>query len=640
MTVQEGRSRRPKYVIAGTAGHIDHGKTALVRALTGIDTDRLEEEKRRGITIDIGFAHLELDSGVLLGFVDVPGHERFVKNMLAGAGGIDLALLAVAADESVMPQTREHFEICRLLGVRRGLVALTKIDRAEPDLVELAKLEVAEYLKGSFLEGAPIVPVSAKTGAGLDELRRALDEAAAGVEARDPEGRLRLPVDRVFVMKGFGTIVTGTLVSGRIAADQEVEILPGRKRARVRGLQVHNRPAREAQAGQRTAVNLSAVDAGDLARGQVLAPPGVFEPAQRFDGRLDLLDSAEALKSGAPVHFHIGADECVARVSFLDGRERLAPGDSAYARLRLSKPALVVPGDRFVVRRFSPVTTIGGGEALDNDPPRRRPRAERLRRVEAFASRAPERVLEALLEDARFGLTPQAVYARTGWTAATLEAAARHVEGSQKAVRLAGGRLLHSRHAQHAGDQITGFLKAFHRREPLAAGARKEEVRSRLFPAAPEGFFESLLEELARRGEAAVEGELLRLPSHRVVYEKDEAEARETMLQAFAAAGLEAPALRDLLGQVSIDRTRARKIVQTLFRERLVVKISEDLVVHREAVEELKRSLAERKSRNARITVPEFKELAGVSRKYAIPLLEFLDREKVTRRVGDARVIL
>ena len=360
-----------RYLIVGTAGHIDHGKSALVLALTGIDPDRLEEEKRRGITIDLGFAHLDLGEGIRVGFVDVPGHERFVRNMLAGVGGIDLVILVVAADESIKPQTREHFDICKLLGIRQGLVAITKADLVDGDIIDLVRLEVQEFVRGSFLEGAPLLPVSAKTGEGLEALKDELRRLALEVTPKPEELPFRLPIDRAFVMKGFGTVVTGTLIAGRIEKDAEVEIYPLGRRVRVRGIEVHNAPAQTALAGQRTAVNLPGLEAKEISRGMVLAPPGLFAATARLDCRLNLLPTARPLKNCARVHFHCNTSETIAEVVLLD-RKELRPGSSAFAQLRLSEPGVFMPGDRFIIRQFSPVTTIGGGSVLDNQPARRR----------------------------------------------------------------------------------------------------------------------------------------------------------------------------------------------------------------------------------------------------------------------------
>ena len=352
-------------IIVGTAGHIDHGKTALVKALTGTDADRLAEEKRRGITIDLGFAHLQLTKDIRIGFIDVPGHERFVRNMLAGAAGIDLVLFVISAMESIRPQTREHFEICRMLGVEAGVIALTKADLADPELLELTRLEVDEFVAGSFLANAPMIAVSSITGEGIPELRQAIGSAVRRVQQKKASGWLRLPLDRSFTMKGFGTVVTGTLISGTLTPEQEVEIYPLGRRLRVRGLQVYGAPAARAQAGQRTAVNLAGIEPGEIHRGMVLSEPGRFAPVRILDCRLDLLASAKPLKNGAPVHFHVGAAEIEAQVRYLDHRAELKPGDSTWARIVLKEPSLVLPGDRFIIRMFSPVTTIGGGIVAD-----------------------------------------------------------------------------------------------------------------------------------------------------------------------------------------------------------------------------------------------------------------------------------
>jgi selenocysteine-specific elongation factor len=631
-----------KHIIVGTAGHIDHGKTALVKALTGVDTDRWEEEKRRGITIDLGFAHLDLGPGLRLGFIDVPGHERFVKNMLAGAAGIDLLLLVIAADESVMPQTREHFDICRLLDIRQGLVVLTKADLVEPDLIDLVKLEVEEYLTGSFLEGAPLVAVSSKTGQGLDELRSALRQKAELIHAKNGAGHFRLPIDRAFVMKGFGTVVTGTLVSGSLEVDSEVEVHPSGRRARVRGIQVHGHASSRATAGQRTAANLAGIDVEELARGMALTAPGRFQPTQVADCLLRLLPSAKPLKHGAPVHFHCGTAESVARVRFHDLRTQLKSGDQAFARIETEHPALVLPGDPFIVRQFSPLITIGGGSVLDAHPPVRRGLKSRIKVLEALAGGDPETTLEGFLSDSPYGMSAEELIARTAWPAETLQSTAAALERNKTIVRIAGEPLwfAHARAVQDAAGRAIGFLSRFHKQNPLSHGAPKEELRSAEFPKAPVSFVEALLAHLVGQSKLAVENEMVRLAEHRIVLRKDEQEARDKMVSAFQQAGLEVPGLRDLLAKLSIDAQRASKLLQALLREGVLVKISEDLVFHSDSIHELKRKLSQRKQQSDRFNVSEFKDLAGVSRKYAIPLLEYLDREKITRRAGDQRVIL
>src|SRR5215469_315310 len=402
-----------KHVVAGTAGHIDHGKTALVKALTGIDADRLEEEKRRGITIDLGFAHLDLSSGLRIGFVDVPGHERFVKNMLAGVGGIDLALFVVAADESIKPQTREHFDICRLLEIPRGVVVLTKSDLADADMLGLVKLEVEELTAGSFLAGAPIVPVSSTTGAGIAALRAELERVARSVPARDSSGHFRLPIDRVFSVKGFGTVVTGTLISGAVEKEQEVEVFPSSQRVRVRGVEVHGSQAARAAAGQRTALNLAGIEPADLKRGDVLAAPGIFRAVSQFDCRLQLLLSAKPLKHRAPVHFHSGTAEIEAEVR-LFGAASIKPGQTAYARIVLRDPALLLPGDRFIIRMFSPVVTIGGGAVVDIGERRYRRDENPAARLDVLASPDTAARITLLVRESDFGMSISDLIARSG----------------------------------------------------------------------------------------------------------------------------------------------------------------------------------------------------------------------------------
>lgn len=622
-----------KNVIVGTAGHIDHGKTSLVQALTGVNTDRWEEERRRGITIDLGFAHLDLDDDLRLGFIDVPGHERFVRNMLAGAGGVDVAMLVVAADESVMPQTREHFDICRLLGIRTGLVALTKTDRVDEEIVELVRLEVAELAAGSFLEQAPIVPVSAKTGAGLDALRETLADVARRARAKDAGRRFRLPVDRVFVSKGFGAVVTGTLVAGAVSVDDEVEVFPSGKSARVRGLQGHGDSLTTATAGSRTAVNLSGIDAAALARGMVLAEPGVFRAADRINVQLDLLQSAPKLKHASPVHFHLGAAEVEAKV-YWRGRDPQTgarpksrpPGSRTFAQIRLAEPVLALPGDRFVIRRFSPVVTIGGGVVLDNQAPQREPEDRLIHRLEALASEDPRRTIEALAAERAEGVGTDEVARRTGWTPAEIESAA-----SDAAVEALPGqppRYAHRERLAEAEAELLDSLRDFHKRNPMTPGRPRGEMPS------------AVLERLAAQGKVVLEGELARLAEHRVTLQKDEQEAREKLLAAFRAAGLAVPRLNEFMPTLPVDPARARRILANLLREGELVRVTDELVFHTQPLAELDRKLVERKAAEPTISVPQFKDLAGVSRKYAIPLLEYFDRIKRTRRRGDAREIL
>jgi selenocysteine-specific elongation factor len=615
-----------KNVIVGTAGHIDHGKTALVKALTGIDADRLAEEKRRGITIDIGFAHLELTHDLRIGFVDVPGHERFVKNMLAGAGGIDVVMMVIAADDSVKPQTREHFDICRLLGIKAGIIALTKADLVDSDILELVRMEIEEFVAGSFLEGAPIVPVSAKTGEGLAALRAALQAAAVRVAGKNSRGAFRLPIDRAFTMRGFGAIVTGTLVSGEVHPEKEVMLYPEGGRLRVRGVQVHGSPAPKAVAGQRTAINLAGIEAQQLARGMVLADPDRFAAIREFSCVLEALPGAPPIKNRAPVHFHAGTAEIEAEVRLFRGESALPPGGRTYARILLREETLLFPRDRFIIRRFSPVTTIGGGVVLDIGAVRLRKSSElkeRLKRIEAASTPA---WIQLLVSESGAGMTPAQLIARTGLTQGEIDDAIR----GHQSVLVLPGWLVDRSWVDSLREALLGKLLAFHRLNPLQPGAAKQALLADV-PA-------PLVEILLRHPQIALEGEMVRLRSHRVVLQQQEEQARAAIELAFAKAGLAVPALPDVLAQSGVETGRARTLLQIMIREGRLIRVSEELVFHRDAMDQLRRDLASIKG--ARLSVPAFKERTGISRKYAIPLLEYLDREKVTRREGDLRIVL
>lgn len=615
-----------KHIIVGTAGHIDHGKTALVRALTGIDPDRLEEEKRRGITIDLGFAHLEA-GGVRFGFVDVPGHERFVKNMLAGAGGIDMVLLVIAADESVKPQTREHFEICRLLGIRHGLVVLAKKDLADAEMLEVARMDAAELVKGSFLEGAPVVAVSAATREGLEELRGQMVLLAARIPERDVAGIPRLPVDRSFTLRGFGTVVTGTLVAGRLRAGEEVEVQPGGRGLRIRGLQVHGEAVEEAVAGQRTAVNLAGVEASDLRRGMTLTAPGRWQATDAVDCRVELLAAAPPLRHGAPVHFHAWTAETTAEVRLFDAGRPLEAGQAGFARLLLGHPVLLKPGDRFILRQFSPLTTIGGGVVIDPQPPfkmRRQAAAARLAELE----QAPvERKLALWAEETPRGVDAATLAGRAGVTVETLPELAPvaglvWIRGERPSVAL-------RRRVEEEAIKLRERLAQFHQENPLLGGMPRAAAGLEA------GWLEALLE--ADR-EVVAEGEMLRLRGFAPRKKAEESEAEERIERVFREAGLEAPPAREALAKAGLDEARARTLLQLMLKDGRLVRVGPELLLHREAVERLKALVRERKGQ--RFGVGEFKEWTGVSRKYAIPLLEYLDRERVTRREGDRRVVL
>jgi selenocysteine-specific elongation factor len=632
-----------KSVIVGSAGHIDHGKTALVKALTGIDADRLEEEKRRGITIDIGFAHLDLPTAdgdnIRLGFVDVPGHERFVRNMLAGIGGIDLVLLVIAADEGIKPQTREHFDICRLLSVQRGITVLTKSDTVDSETLDVVRLEVEDFLRGSFLDSSksPILSVSSVTGAGIGELKRALVQLSSEITPRDSGAIARLPIDRVFTMKGFGTVVTGTLISGTIKKEDELELFPCGRRVRVRGIQVHGAAAEQATAGQRTALNFAGVSTADLARGMVLAPPDTFHRSKRLDVSLALLPSAKPLKDRARVHLHAYTSEVIAEVR-LHGVRHVGPGEQVFAQLRIDQPVLLLPGDRFIIRQFSPVITIGGGSVLDATPPEKAKKEVTESFLRVLATATPATALqERVARRGSQALSVSEAVAESGLPADAIENYLSKSIRSGEILRV-GDFFVHRPPFESLKLLITRAVDAFHTKNPLVAGISRKELQERADARAE--VFAAALSALATEKKLQVTGELVHLPGRGVVMKDEEAESKKTIEVAFASAGLAVPSLKDVLGSLKVDRSRAQKIVTLLLRDKVLVKVSEDLVFHRSALDNLRQQMAAQKAKSATIDVSQFKELAGVSRKYAIPLLEYLDRERVTRRVGDHRQIL
>ncbi len=582
---------------------------------------------------------------VRVGFVDVPGHERFVKNMLAGVGGIDLVLLVVAADESIKPQTREHFDICRLLNIPNGLVVITKCDLVDRDMLDLVRLEVQELARGSFLENAPVIAASAKTGEGLDDIRNELRRLAGSILARPLSLPFRLPIDRAFVMKGFGTVVTGTLIAGTIHKDEEGEIFPEGRRARVRGIQVHNAAAESAVAGQRTALNLAGVETSEMARGMVLAAPGLFQATQRLDCSLSLLPSARPLKNRARVHFHSGTAETVAEVVLLDTKE-LAPGMRGYVQLRLAHPGLFLPQDRYIVRQFSPVVTIGGGVVLDNRPGRHRLLDPAVAEFLSVLEKGDEEErLELLAREAGEAALPM-LTARMGRSEAAIEQLGRRLQAKKRLVMLGqpASIFIHAEHFLQLAGEVVKQLDSFHKSNPLVSGLAREDLRGRIRdrrkPSPSVAVFNAVLRQLEKADKIQIDGETVRQAGRTVELDPEEKGARDQMVEAFESAGLAVPAAGAVLAGLKIDRARAAKILQLLLKEKVLVKVAEDLIFHAAALAGLRQLLARQKAKSDRINVGDFKELTGLSRKYAIPLLEYLDRERVTRRQGDERIIL
>lgn len=634
-------------LIVGTAGHIDHGKSSLVLALTGTDPDRLKEEKARGITIDLGFAHWP-DGDLDVAFVDVPGHERFVRNMLAGVGGIDGVLLVVAADESVMPQTREHFQICRLLGIERGIVALTKRDLVDDEMLELVRLEVTGLLEGSPLEGAPVVPVSSRTGEGLDALREALRSMAAHAPRRAADGAARLPVDRAFTMRGFGTVVTGTLVSGRVRQDDELALMPGGRTVKVRGIQVHGAARSAVDAGRRAALNVGGVDVADVARGQVLIEPGAFAPSRILDAEIELLGDARPLKHGTRVRLHQGTAEVLGRVGLapLPEGEALAPGARGFVRVRLEQPIVVTRGDRFILRAYSPVRTIGGGVVLDPQAPRSglrlpgaRARFESLKADPAAGPACEDRALAGFVaERGPAGFDRPSLAMRGGIPPSRVDAAAARLVAAGLADDI-GGALFAPELRRELGAALERLVREFHRVQPLAEGLPREEARERLFAHAAPALFDRVLADLAER-KAITGRDRLTVAGHAVSLSSDEARARDLIDRTLAEAGLTPPGPAAIAAAAGLAPDVTTRVLALLVRQKAVVRL-DTLYFHQGALERLKNEVRTMKTEGATtVDVAAFKQRYGISRKYAIPLLEYLDRERVTRRVADARVIL
>lgn len=627
-----------KNVTIGTAGHVDHGKTTLIAALTGIDTDRLKEEKERGMTIDLGFAPLKLPNGLVAGIVDVPGHERFIKNMLAGAGGVDVALLVVAADESVMPQTVEHLDILQLLEVKRGVVALTKSDMVDEEWIEAVKEDVRKALDQTFLADAPVIPVSGVTGQGLPDLLNALTEIVEEVEARDSAGSFRLPIDRVFTMTGFGTVVTGTLVTGVLKIDGQVEIMPKGLGSRIRGLQLHGKKVDSVSAGTRIAVNLAGVEVGELTRGDVCATPGTLKASNLFDLKLNLLKTApKPLKNGARVRLHVGTAELLGRLVLLD-RDELQPGEQSYAQFRSEERAACAKGDHFVIRRYSPMVTVGGGVVVDPVPRRhKRFDVSVISSLETSSQGTPEELLEQTLKRSSVGMSfneleKASVLPEIAGLVESLKADGRIVE-------LPGGRLIHSHTLSELAGRVENAMKAFHARNPMKPGMQREELRTMTARQFDNRSFSAILTHLSGTGLIEASDTVVRLPDHEVTLDPQQESAAQMILQELRRSGMNVPSQDELLGMTGMHPTAAREILDLLIQRGEIVRIDENLCLHASTVTKAESMLREFLENNGKITVSQFRDLTGSSRKYALPLLEHFDSKRVTRRVGDERVL-
>ncbi len=632
-----------KNIILGTAGHVDHGKTSLIRVLTGIDTDRLKEEKERGITIELGFAHLALPSGQRVGIIDVPGHERFIKTMVSGATGIDLVALVIAADEGVMPQTREHLQICSFLGIKKGLVAVTKTDLVDNDWLELVISDTRDFLKGSFLEEAAIVPVSAATGRGLKDFVLALDRLASEAEAGYDPGVLRLPIDRVFTMKGFGTVVTGTLVSGTIKAGDVVRILPKGLTAKVRGMQVHNEPVESTCAGQRSAVNLQGLDKTSIERGDVVTSGPYFTPSRRLDIHFEYLRQAKRkLKNRSLVRFHLKTAEIMARLVLLD-RQEVEPGESAFAQLFLASPTCAMAKDRFVIRSYSPVATIGGGEIID--PESKKLKRQDLRAVSEltglFAGSGRERTAGMIRRAGLSGITLDGLVVKTGIKREELEPLIQELikAGETLPVDSDSPRLLDTQVYRRLSDSILSTLAAYHERNPYREGMAKEELRTAAAPFIGVRLFNLALKDLVKSEQAALSGESVRLFGHRLILQEDLVELRDKISGEFLAAGLTPPEREAITTGFSEYGGRVADILNILLKEGVLVRIKGDFFLHRQVLARLKDDYRELLLKKEKATPGDFKDLTGLSRKHLIPLLEYFDLIKFTIRTGEYRIL-
>ena len=630
-----------KQIILGTAGHIDHGKTSLIKAITGTDTDRLKEEKERGITIELGFASLDLPGGQHLGIVDVPGHEKFVKNMVAGATGIDIVAMVIAADEGVMPQTREHMEICTLLGVRHGLIVMTKTDLVEEEWLELALEDIREFSRGTFLEDAPILPVSSVTGEGLPELIRALDEIAANIPQRPPSTLFRLPIDRVFTMKGFGTVITGTIVSGNINVGETIMVYPTGITSKVRGIQVHNKSAESAEAGMRTAINFQGLDKAAVQRGEVLSTPGALVASYMVDVSFHYLASnKKPLKNRTLIRFHTGTSEKMGYLILLD-QEELPPGQTIVAQLRLDSAVAIVKDDRFVVRSYSPVRTIGGGQVLNPIPQKhKRLRQDVVEGLQQLTDDDPEVIISQHIQQAGYGgVSFSHLKIMTNLTDKQLDTALQHLL-SQKTItqtdkdnRIFLHQTTFDKLIQNCGD----YLGNYHRDNPLKAGMSKEELKSKFPQLSDPRVFNLILNQMIKSGQITQEENTVRLSDHRVSLGADQADIRQKMLDIYQKGGLQPPYFREVPGMLGADPNHTKEVLMLLVEEGHIVKTKDDLYFHVTAITELKSRLVDFLKANGEITTPRFKEMTGASRKYVIPLIEYFDACKVTLRIGDSR---
>ncbi|PID75537.1 MAG: selenocysteine-specific translation elongation factor [Deltaproteobacteria bacterium] len=636
-------------IVLGTAGHVDHGKTSFIRALTGFETDRLQEEKKRGITIELGFAYLDLACGHRVGIVDVPGHEKFVKTMVSGVSGIDILAFVVAADEGIMPQTVEHFEICRLMGVRQGLVVVTKIDLVDAEWLEMVSEEIESFCQGSFLEDAPILKVSSTSGEGIEEVRHTINNIVKGHDFQEAHGPFRLAVDRIFAMKGFGAVVTGTSISGRTALGADLQLYPGTRVAKVRGLQVHSSAVAEVEAGHRTAINLQGVGVDEIHRGMVVAPEKTMEPSYMLDCRLLYLGAnSKPLKHRARLRVHLGTSEIIGRVSLLD-RDVLQPGEEAVVQLLLEEKAVVWPGDNYVVRSYSPVVTVGGGTVYGNVSPRKRKRLsaadrEYNRRLYQILKDGSDedKILFFLQESREQGLTADQLGVRLGIFGNRLKKVLQQPISAKKIVVVDSviQRFVSFEITEHIKGLFVEYLASFHKKFPLLPGLSKEELRTGVGRRIDDKLYTYCISDLLRKNQVIQEDSVVRLPEHRVTLQADEEQLQAELNAWYRKSGLSTPTIKETLARFAdYPEKMVRELIAVNVREKRLRKINESLYYAKEVIDPLIDSVQRHIEAHGEIDTPAFKELTGLTRKFSIPILEYLDREKITRRVGDKRIL-
>lgn len=630
-----------KQIILGTAGHIDHGKTSLIKAVTGTDTDRLKEEKERGITIELGFASLDLPSGQHLGIVDVPGHEKFVKNMVAGATGIDIVAMVIAADEGVMPQTREHMEICTLLGVKHGLVVLTKIDMVDEEWLELVREDVRDFTRGTFLEDSAMIAVSSLKGDGIPEFVAQLDELSRQVPEREPSSIFRLPVDRVFTIKGFGTVITGTLISGSINDGAAVMVYPLGITSKIRGIQVHNQSVGSAEAGMRTAINFQGLEKTAIQRGEVLSSPDALKQSYMIDVALNFLASnPKPIKNRTLVRFHTGTCEILGNLILLD-REELPPGESTVAQLRLNSPVTLIKEDRFVIRSYSPVRTIGGGEVLNPIPKKHKQfNSATIEGLKQLGDQSPEEIILYHVKESGFaGLVFSDLRIMTNVPDKQLEnilqdqLSKKIIIQSDKENRT----YIHNDILEQLKTDTGTYLQTYHKAFPLKTGMPKEELKTKFPLTLAPKLFNLNLNLMIKAEQIVQEENTVRLASHTISLGADQADVKDKILDTYLDSGLQPPYFKELSKTLNIDPSRSKEVLMHLVEEGRLVKTKEDLYFHASAIEDLKKKLVAFLEERGEITTPQFKEMTAVSRKYVIPLAEFFDAKNVTLRVGDVR---